>query len=74
MAPHRTVTLHGVPVTGAVQQQSWPASEVQVQSTYHEWFPLFQLQESAALLLQDLTVHINPAAPLQVSLLSQLIL
>ena len=65
VAPHRTVTLHAIPVTGALQQKV--GSTTYPETVYYEWFPFFQLQDNATLLLQDLTVHINPASPLQVS-------
>ena len=65
VAPHRTVTLHTIPVTGAVQQKTWLTTDPE--TVYYEWFSFFQLQNNATLLLQDLTVHINPASPLQVS-------
>ena len=65
VAPRRTVTLHTIPVTGAVQQKLWSTTDPE--TVYYEWFPFFQLQDNATLVLQDLTVHINPASTLQVS-------
>ena len=68
VAPHRTVTLYDLPVTSAVQQQTWLSGGAEGGDLeYHEWFSFFQLQGNATLILQDLVVHINPVSPLQAS-------
>ena len=67
VAPRRTVTLHDVPIIGSVQQQTLPSNVAHEEgSSYHEWFPFFQLQPNATLVVQDLMVHLNPYSPLLV--------
>lgn len=61
VAPHRSVVLHGVPITQAVQRQTLSSGRGDGGDlVYHEWFPIFQLQENATLLLQDLVVNAGP--------------
>ena len=67
VAPHRTVTLLDLPITGAVQQQTLGDTQ-DGGLEYQEWFPFFQLQGNGTLILQDLVVHMNPTSPNQASL------
>ena len=63
VAPRRTLQLRDLPLTNSVSYGQYAPDTSQTLTT---WFPLFQLQQNATLLVSDSVVYIDPSDPDQV--------